>query len=200
MKARRTTAALAFMLAALGLQGCVGLAVGAGATVATAASEERGLVAAAKDTAIRAEINALWLDHSEEMLHRLSLSVMEGRVLVTGQVPTRQMRLDAIRLAWQARGVREVINEIQVSDQDSIARFARDTWISAELKAKLLFDQRVQAINYSVETVDGTVYLMGIAQDQAELDRVQTYARNLAYVKRVVSYVRLKDDPRRNAT
>ena len=58
----------------------------------------------------------------------------------------------------------------------------------------------MQSINYSVETVDGTVYLMGIAQNGSELQRVQDHARNLAYVRKVVSYVRLKDDPKRNRT
>jgi osmotically-inducible protein OsmY len=110
------------------------------------------------------------------------------------------MRLDAIRLAWQANGVREVINEIKVSDKGGISAYARDSWVTAELKARLLFDKKVQSINYSVETVDGTVYLMGIAQNRDELDRVQSYARTLAYVKQVVSYVRMKGDPRRGAT
>jgi osmotically-inducible protein OsmY len=41
--------------------------------------------------------------------------------------------------------------------------------------------------------VNGTVYVMGIAQSQAEVDRVRDHARQLAYVRRVVSYVRVKD-------
>ena len=49
-----------------------------------------------------------------------------------------------------------------------------------------------------VKTVGGIVYLMGIAQNRNELDRVTNHARNLNYVRRVVSYVRLKDDPRRH--
>ena len=190
----------ALALAGLQLQGCVEAAVGAGATVATAAAEERGITGAARDTATRAEINTLWMDHDEEMWRKVSMSVNEGRVLLTGLVPDQQMRLDAVRLAWKANGVKEVINEIEVSDNGGIVTFSRDSWITAELKARLLFDKYIQSINYSVETVDGTVYLMGIAQNSKELDRVQSYARNLAYVKRVVSYVRLKDDPRRNQT
>lgn len=200
MRGTGMVAAAALTLAALQLQGCVEAAVGAGATVATAAAEERGLKGAALDTRTRAEINALWLDHDEEMYRKVNLSVIEGRVLLTGTLPTQQMRLDAVRLAWQATGVKEVINELQVSESGGITGFARDNWITTQLKTRLLFDKHVQSINYSVETVGGTVYLMGIAQDSGELDRVQNYARNLAYVKRVVSYVRMKDDPRRERT
>jgi osmotically-inducible protein OsmY len=188
------------VLASAPLVGCTSLLVTTGATVATAASEERGLGTAARDTQTRIEINTLWLDCNEEMYRKVNLSVIEGRVLLTGIVPTQKMRLDAVRLAWQARGVKEVINQIEVSDHGGIATFARDSWITAELKTQLLFDRAVQSINYSIETVDGTVYLMGIAQDGGELQRVQDHARNLAYVRKVVSYVRLKDDPRRART
>jgi osmotically-inducible protein OsmY len=39
---------------------------------------------------------------------------------------------------------------------------------------------------------NGVVYLMGIAQDRAELDRVVDHARNIGLVTKVVSYVRIK--------
>ena len=114
MMGKGTVAACLLVLAALQLQGCASAVIGAGATVATAASEERGLVGAAKDTQTRVEINSLWLDCNEEMYRKVNLSVIEGRVLLSGIVPTQQMRLDAVRLAWQAKGVKEVINEIEV--------------------------------------------------------------------------------------
>jgi hypothetical protein len=53
----------------------------------------------------------------------------------------------------------------------------------------------VQSINYTVETVGGTVYLMGIGQNQHELDRAINHARTTKYVKNVVSYVRLRGEP-----
>ncbi len=43
------------------------------------------------------------------------------------------------------------------------------------------------------------VYLMGIAQDRTELDRVTNHARNVKYVRKVVNYARLRSDPRRFA-
>ena len=75
----------------------------------------------------------------------------------------------------------------------------RDHWIEAQLSGKLLFTKQVQSINYSVESVGGTVYLIGLAQDDAELDRVLQIARNTPYVKKVVSYVLIKGDRRRKA-
>lgn len=189
----------ALALLAAPLSGCVETVVGAGAMTATAASEERGLKAAAVDLRIRATINGLWLDHSLEVFRNAAINVYEGRVLLTGVVPTQEARVEAVRLAWQAEGVRDVINEIQVGTTTEITTDARDGWITAKLKSRLAFDKKIQAINYTVETVRGVVYLMGVAQNQAELDRVRNHARDIAHVRRVVSYVLLKDDPRRHA-
>ena len=118
-------------------------------------------------------------------------------MLLTGSVKAEQMMHDAVRLAWQGNGVMEVINELQVHDDAGVGSFLRDVWINSRLEVKLAIDDKVAAINYSIDTVSGVVYLFGIAQDREELKRVTNYANNLEYVRRVVSHVWLKSDPRR---
>jgi osmotically-inducible protein OsmY len=92
-----------------------------------------------------------------------------------------------------------VLNEVGVRDRTSLKDYATDTWITTQLKARLLRDTGVSAINYTVETVNGVVYLLGIAQSQEELDRVTGHARNIKSVTKVVSHVVLKDDPKRRS-
>ena len=72
-----------------------------------------------------------------------------------------------------------------------------EAWITTQLKTSLAFDPSVESINYSVETLKKTVYLMGIAQDTFELARVKNHAHQLKHVRQVISYVYLKNDPRR---
>ena len=91
------------------------------------------------------------------------MQVYMGRVLLTGTVETAEMRAEAVKLAWTAEGVKEVINEIQLTGLAGASGFARDTWISTQLKSALLFDKQIASINYSIETVAGTVYLIGLA-------------------------------------
>ncbi len=184
----------------LSLSGCAELLIGAAATTGVAIAEERSVGDAVDDLTIRAELNHLFFRDDVELFGDVSFSVIEGRVLLKGSVPTPDDRIRALRLAWQAAGVREVINELQVADDSGILDYARDTWISAQLKGKLLVDGDVLSINYSVETVNGTVYLLGIAQDEAELTRVTEHARSIEDVKRVVSHVVLKDDRHRPVT
>lgn len=178
------------------LTGC-GLAIGAGAVAGTAAMEERGLSAAIDDKIIQTQINAKWLDQDSQLFVDISSSVHEGRVLLTGNVEKPEHRVDAVRLAWGVEGVREVINQIEVSDRTGVVDFARDAWITTKLTVKLTVDSQVKAINYSIDTVNGHVFIMGIAQDQAELNRVQAHAQDVSYVRRVTSHAVLKSDPSR---
>jgi osmotically-inducible protein OsmY len=182
----------AFAALALLAGGCAPLVVGTAATaVGTAATQERGFGGAVTDAGTQAEINHLWFQHDAEMHRLLDMTVTEGRVLLTGRATTPEMRLDAVRLAWQANGVKEVINEIEVADQGGISDVAADTWIATQLRSRLLFDRDVASRNYSVDVVNGVVYLMGVARGQPELDRVTGHARAIPNVKRVVSHVRL---------
>lgn len=199
--ARRKTshplAAGALFAAVLALGGCVETAVGVGAGAAVGAVQERGLEQAAIDTRISAQINYKWLESDKELFLPLATEVYEGRVLLTGVVKTEAARDLAVKLTWQVDGVKEVINEIIVDPSGKTGTFARDTWISTQLKSKILVDKDIMGINYAIETVRHVVYLFGVAQNRAELDRVINYARNIEYVERVVNHVLLKDDPRR---
>ena len=188
----------ALAIGSLGLNACVPAAiVGTAAAVGVAAAQERGIEGTAEDIEIRTEINHLWLQADENLMYEVELQVQERRVLLSGTVTSPELRLKAVRLAWQAEGVKEVINEIEVTDESSVSDYARDTRITTELRSMLLFDQDVRSVNYSIETVNQVIYLMGVAQDEAELQRVVDHARNVAYVRRVVSYVQMKEDPER---
>ncbi|WP_246499741.1 BON domain-containing protein [Azospirillum soli] len=171
--------------------GCAPVVIGGAATAGVAASEHRGLKGFANDTQIQAEINHLWFQHSMDLHRRMGLTVNDGRVLLTGRATDPQMRLDAVRLAWQAKGVQEVINEIQVDNESGLMDSARDTWISTQLRTRLTFDSRIHSQNYNIDTVNGVVYLMGLGVSQDEVDRAVDHARSLPNVQRVVNYVRL---------
>lgn len=177
--------------------GCVSLAVGGAAVGGVAAVEERSLGTQVDDRTLYFRVNDKLLAQSGDLFRRVNVEVNEGRVLLTGNVPKPEDKVSASDLSWQVGGVKEVLNELVVSDRSELRDYPKDAWISAQLKTKMLTDTKVLQINYSVETINGVVYLLGIAQTQEELDHVVNHARNISGVQRVVSYVRLKDDPKR---
>ncbi len=191
------TKILLLSCAALALPSCsaVGIAAGAGVAVGTAAVQEGGLSRAMSDARIQAEINELWFSHDVNMFTKLDLTINQGRVLITGVVQDPQHRVEAVRLAWQPAGVLQVMNEIKVADSEGIVGYAKDAWVSGRLRTALIWDKEVESINYSIDTVQGTVYLMGFAQNQAELNHVIEKARTVSGVKQVVSYVKVAGTP-----
>ncbi|MBK9586685.1 MAG: BON domain-containing protein [Alphaproteobacteria bacterium] len=190
------TSVFTLLTCSLFLSSCaLGAAAGVGTVVGVAAVQEGGLERAGSDAWIQAQINDLWLRQDLEMFRKLDITVNQGRVLLTGVVQNPEHRVEAVRLAWQPSGVKSVINEIKVADSDGIMGYAKDTWITTKLRSILLADREIESLNYSIDTVQGTVYLMGFAQDQQELDRAIGKARTVSGVKHVVSYVKLAGAP-----
>ena len=186
---------LLISIAVLNACTAIGAATTAGAVGGIAAAREGGLKQSLTDTRISLEINDLWFKYDTGAFLKLNLTVEQGRALVTGVVQNPDHRVEAIRLAWQPEGVVQVINEVRVADSEGLTGYARDSWITGKLRTKLIFERDVQSINYTIDTVQGIVYLMGIAQNQVELNKVIGLARDTGYVKNVVSYVKLAGDP-----
>ena len=194
----RRSAQISFLipLALLVVSGCTaGTIVGGGASVGVAVAQERSVGVALDDTVIATQIVAIFFDYNIELLRKVSAEVVEGRVLLTGSVAEPEGRVDAVRLTWQIDGVNEVLNEIQVTDRGGLLDFVLDTWISTQLRTKLLLDRDIRALNYNVETVNGIIYLIGIAQNELELERVTNHARTIENVEKVISHVRVVGAP-----
>jgi len=182
------------LFAVLSVQACgpLGFVVGAGASAGMAAYQERGVEGVARDVRTSSNVFELYSRSDHTLIKDVGVEVYEGRVLLTGQVKTEVERAEAVRLAWTAIDVKDVINEIHVTQTGGLLDTARDAWITAQLETKITFDDRIFAINYTAETVGGTVYLIGIAQNKEELDRVKNQARTIPYVRHIISHVRIK--------
>lgn len=186
----RLLAALVLVLLAAG---CTppSLVLGAGARIGIAAFEERGIDGTVGDSALQVEVNAALLDDGGDLFWPISTLVRDGEVLMVGNVPTEADRAEAERRAAAVNGVTAVYNELEVGPRSALNDDAQDTLISQRVTSALVFDSEVKAVNYGVVTHNAVVYLMGTARSDWELDRAIAHARNVAYVRGVVSYVRL---------
>jgi len=185
---------LAGLVVSSQLSGCIPAVIGAGALAGSVAMEERGVGTTVSDTEIRSKIGSAWYKSDRELYAMLSLAVREGRVIVMGRVDTEKRHQEAIRLAWTVSGVQDVIDQVTVTQQgEALGDYTQDAWISTKLETQMLFDGKVASRNYKIKTTDRVVYLVGIARSQEELDHVLEIARNIKGVRRVVSYVRVKD-------
>jgi osmotically-inducible protein OsmY len=179
------------LLLSPGLGGCAVAVVGGVAAAGGAgyeAGQERGLNGTIDDMSIKSGVsNAL-----NNQYGAVSTTVYQGRVLLTGSSPSPDAKAQAQQVASRVQGVNGVYNEIEVAPPEDAVGTAKDSWITARVRSDLMFDPNVRSGNYSIETDRQSVYLMGSARSQAELDRATQLARYVPGVQRVVSYVEVR--------
>lgn len=182
-------------LLATSIAGCAPVVIGGGAAaVGGALVKEKGLSGTLSDSQISTHIGIELYKKDPDLHRNVSVTVQNGEVMLTGAVAKNQDHLAAVKIAWEAKGVTRVIDNISVSEGEGVGVYAKDTWITTQIKTQCLFDQNIQSLNYTIKTVGGIVYLMGIAQNQKELSIVIDIARRTEGVRKVTSYVRLKSD------
>lgn len=183
------------------LSGCTpfGVVLGAGAAGGSMALEERGFEASARDKITGTTIEKRLIDNSFELFRNVGVTVIEDRVYLTGVVADQEQRIEATKIAWGVDDVRDVVNDIEIGERGDLIDSGRDQAIETKFASVLTFDSQVSAVNYTSEAVNGTLYVFGIAQNQAEIDRVRAQARGIANVRHIVMHVVLKDDPDRQA-
>ena len=167
------------------------IVVGTASTAIAVSKEERSLGEFVDDTLIKAQIKNLYFDSNENIFFNVDVEVTQGRVLLTGTVDNSDLRIEATRMAWGIGGVQTVINELQISNDDNFLSFADDLLISTQIKGKLLLNSELPYINYTVETVNGVVYLIGIARTEEERQSVIDLSREVNGVVDVIDYINI---------
>ena len=165
--------------------------------VTTSSAKEKGIKEAISDGMIDAGINKEFLNHDINMFINVQIEVVEGRVLLTGSVKKPKHRLDAIKIAWKVLGVREVINEIDITEKGGIKQYLIDVKIKTQIRYKVLADKEVSSINYNFEVVNGNVYIIGIAENKKELKKLVKHINTIGGVLKVVNHSIMRNDPRR---
>jgi osmotically-inducible protein OsmY len=156
---------------------------------------ERGVEGAASDFQLQAQIAQNLMVTNPVLQEGITTTVYQGRALLTGHVPTTPMRSAAADAAQKVPGVRAIYNEVEVTSPESVWDGAKDALITAQLRSNLVSDPDIRSANYTIETANGSVYLIGSARFEGELQRVTSFARYIPGVRRVVSYVELHSAP-----
>ena len=129
-----------------------------------------------------------------DLYSKIKVEVVQGRVLYTGSIEKEDDAIKAVQIAWNQKGVTEVINELKV-DKDSskfnIVQYTRDALITSQIKSKIFMNRDIKFVNYTVITISDTVYLFGIARSEDELEKVANIASNISGVGKVVSHVKV---------
>ena len=178
------------------LQSCGPMIGTVGMVSLGAASKEKGLGTTISDNIIKTKISNLIFKYDKELIAETKIFVNNGSVLFTGKVIRPNDKIQITKLAWSIRGVREVNNEIQVTDTSSIKNIARDIASLGEIRARIMSDKSINSINYSIDVVNDKAYISGVASNETEMNLVKNHASSARFVKEVYSYILLNKDTR----
>lgn len=177
-------------LSIISLQGCIAAAVVGGAAAATKiATDPRSTGRQIDDEALeeKASYN-LNKDAQLQQEARVNVVAYNGKLLLIGQVPNEMAKQTATNVAGGVDGVTQVYNEIRIGRKASVTQIAQDSWITSQVKSKLLWNSQVKSSDVKVITENGEVFLMG-SLTQSQADAAAEVARHVAGVNKVVKVI-----------
>ncbi|MEG9532031.1 division/outer membrane stress-associated lipid-binding lipoprotein [Mannheimia indoligenes] len=171
----------------LSLQGCITTAVVTSAAVATKVATDPRSTGTQVDDEILEEKVAYNINKDEQIKQEARINVVayNGKVLLIGQAPSMDVVENAKNLAAGAEGVTEIYNEIRQGEKIGFGQITQDSWITTQVKSKLLVNGEVKATEVKVVTENSEVFLMGKVS-QAQADAAAEAARNVGGVTKVV--------------
>ena len=157
--------------------------------VAMSPTEDRSFKTLRSDAEISLRINeALLSPKYQDLYGDVSSDVYEGVVLITGTLKYSANKERVTKLMRAIKGVKKIINELQITDDHRVSAMANDLWLETNLKVQLLGTKGIRSMNYRWRSVKGAVYLIGTARSQLELNTVLNVIRTTKGVIRVINH------------
>jgi len=173
------------VLAALVLQGCVPMVLGAGGAAAYSSLEDRRTTGTQlDDESIEVRASNRISDRFGSRVH-INVTSYNRVALVTGEVPDERARDEVEKIVRAVPNVREVTNDLQVAGISSYASRANDTYLTSKVRGRLFDTKRVSPVHLKVVTEAGVVYLMGVVTEP-EAEEAVDIVRNTGGVRKVV--------------
>ena len=173
------------------LTGCV-VAVVAGAASSLVVYDKRTVAMIEKDARIFHLVHTNLIKDPRFKDSRIVVSSFNEVVLLVGQTPVASLRAVAERVAQQTPNVHRVYNEITIDYPLPISQQSKDTWITGQVRSKMLSKKGLESGSIRVITENSVVYLMGIATaEQANLSvSVARQVKGVRKVVKVFQYIR----------
>ena len=126
----------------------------------------------------------------------VSTKVLDGKIFVTGKIDDPEEKLQITKLAWETKGARSVKNDIKIKESFNFQQSAKDLLITSQLRTALIFNKKIKATNYQIDTYKKKIYIYGIALSSGEKDLVIKEAKEILDVEDVIASILLVDDLR----
>jgi len=179
------------------LSGCAGVSSsGIFGTGVSVAIDPRSLGTQIDDSLMQKNLTARILLMNKNYLLSVKSKVLDGRIFLTGKVDEPEEKLKLTKIAWETNGVRSVRNDIKIKEAFNFKQSAKDLLITSQLRTALIFNKKIKATNYQIDTYKKKIYIYGISLTKDEKDLVITEAKEILDVEDVIASILLVDNLR----
>ena len=188
---------LLLLIIVLNLQSCAAPTLGGVSAVAISSSaQEKGLGTSINDKVVYLKLRNAIYDWNPLVSQKISISVDNGSILVTGQLKNIDTKINLTKVIWDVNGVKEVNNKVQISETNNFQNIAKDLASLGEIKAKIMASKKINSLNFSIDVVNNVAYISGIASSEEEISFVTQIAQEARFIEEVQNFVKLNKDRR----
>ena len=193
MKIRIILISLMFLI----LTGCVGVSsTGVFGTGVSVALDPRSIGTQIDDSVMQKNIVGRLALRDKNYLLSVKTKVLDGRIFLTGKVENPEEKLQITKLAWEISGARSVKNDIKVKEDFNFKQSAKDLLITSQLRTAIIFNKKVKATNYQIDTYKKKIFIYGISMTADERQEVINEAKEILDVEDVIASIVLAEDLR----
>jgi osmotically-inducible protein OsmY len=174
------------MLAILpSLAGCVPVLLAGGATAGYMFAEDRRTSGVyVEDQGIEFKASTRIRERYGDQVH-INATSFNRVVLLTGEVPSEEVKTAATEIAKGIENVRGVQNETVIAGASAMSSRANDAYTTSKVKSRLVGTKDLSATHIKVVTENNIVYLMGLVTHR-EADMASEITRGTSGVLKVV--------------
>ena len=188
---------LLLLLIFLIFTGCIGVSTtGLFGTGVSIALDPRSLGTQIDDSVMQKNIITRIVLRDKNYLISIKTKVLDGKIFLTGKVDNPEEKLHITKLAWETKGARSVNNDIKIKEEFNFKQSAKDLLITSQLRTALIFNKKIKATNYQIDTYKKKIFVYGISLTIEERKEVINEAKEIPDVKNVIASIVLVEDLR----
>jgi len=176
--------------------GCVGTGSGIFGAGVSIALDPRSLGTQIDDSVMQKNLLGRLILKDKSYLVSINIKVLDGRIFLKGKVKDPEEKLQLTKLAWETKGVRSVKNDIKIKEDFNFKQSAKDFLITSQLRTALIFNKKIKATNYQIDTYKKKIFIYGISLTIEERKEVINEAKEILDVEDVIASIILVEDLR----
>ena len=199
---RRASLALVMLGGTLGtLTACFPLVMGGAVVTGMVATDRRTTGTVVEDEGIELRAASRIRENVGERGH-VSVTSYNRQVLLTGEVASAQDKQLAEQIVSGVENVRNIVNELAVLGNSTLAQRSSDSLVTGRVKAALLDAKDLHINAFKITTERGTVYMMGrvTAREAARATDLISATSGVQRVVRILETVTEEELARQSST